>query len=86
MSRLCVAVPRPGVGSRRSGEDLLGPEEPAGQETSGPAHQQQSQAAGPLLLYPFTHDRRHHTRAGEEKGRVLVCKTRVLVLNASLRT
>lgn len=54
---LCIVsfavVSGSGVGSGRGGEDLVGPEEFVGQETTGPAHQQQSQAAGALLLYPF---------------------------------
>lgn len=49
-----VVVPRPGVRPRRGGENLVSPEEFVGQEATGPAHQQQSQAAGPVLLYPFT--------------------------------
>lgn len=51
---ILAAVPRPGVGHRGGGENLLGPTEPPGQETSGPADQQPSQAAGPLLMYPLT--------------------------------
>lgn len=47
-----AAVSGPGVGPRRCGENLVGPEEPPGQETSGPADQQQSQAVGALLMYP----------------------------------
>lgn len=50
--RLCVAVPGPGVGSGRRGEDLVGPEESPRQAAAGPVHQQQSQAAGLVLLYP----------------------------------
>lgn len=48
-----VVVPRSGVRPSRSGENLFGPEEPASQETTGSADQQQSQAAGSVLLYPL---------------------------------
>lgn len=48
-----VVVPRPGFRPRSSGENLISAEELAGQETTGPAHQQQSQAAGLVLLYPL---------------------------------
>lgn len=46
-------MPRPGIWSRRSGEDLFSPEELACQEAAGPNYQQQSQAAGSVLLYPL---------------------------------
>lgn len=52
-----AVVPRPGVRHWRGGENLIGAEEPPGQETPGPADQQQSQAAGALLLYPSTRSR-----------------------------
>lgn len=52
-----AVVPRPGIGRWRGGENLIGPKKPPGQETPGPADQQQSQAAGPLLMYPLTHRR-----------------------------
>lgn len=48
-----VVVPRPGIRPGRGGENLVSPEELVGQETTGPAYQQQSQAAGAVLLYPF---------------------------------
>lgn len=48
-----VVVPRPGVRPRRGGENLISPEELVGKETIGPAYQQQSQAAGPVFLYPL---------------------------------
>lgn len=54
-----AVVPRSGVRHWRGGENLIGPKEPPGQETPGPADQQQSQAAGPLLMYPSTHCRRN---------------------------
>lgn len=56
-----VVVPRPGVRPRRSGENLISPEELTGQETPGPADQQQSQAAGPVLLYPLAPYRHSHS-------------------------
>jgi len=46
-------VPRPSVRPRRGGENLISPEELAGQETIGPTYQQQSQAPGLELLYPL---------------------------------
>lgn len=49
-----AVVPRPGIGRWRGGENLISPKKPPGQETPGPADQQQSQAAGPLLMYPLT--------------------------------
>lgn len=55
----CVVMPRPGVRTWRGGENLLGPEEPASQATTGPADQQQSQAVGPLLLYPLAPCKHH---------------------------
>lgn len=48
-----VVVPRLGVRPRGGGENLISPEEPASQETTGSAHQQPSQAAGLVLLYPL---------------------------------
>lgn len=54
-----VVMPRPGVRPWRGGENLFSPEEPAGQKTTGSADQQQSQAVGPLLLYPLAPCKHH---------------------------
>lgn len=56
-----VVMPRPGVRPGRSGENLFSPEEPASKETTGSVDQQQSQTAGPVLLYPLaTLNTMHH--------------------------
>lgn len=48
-----VVMPRPGVRPWWGGENLFSSEEPVSKKTTGSADQQQSQAAGPLLLYPL---------------------------------